>query len=95
MNGAPLGYLTSAGARAATIVPLTWFLTILSIAVCLVIGALLWFGVRRARGERAPVERRGLQHERNGAAHHLSACVAAMPACGGASAIDSPECATR
>ncbi|QDZ06872.1 cytochrome c oxidase subunit II [Sphingomonas panacisoli] len=59
MTGAPLGYLISAGTRAATIVPLTWFLTILSVVVCAVIGALLWFGVGRARGERAPVERRG------------------------------------
>jgi len=43
----PLGYLDAAGARAQEILPLTWFTLLVSISVCLVIGALLWIAVRR------------------------------------------------
>jgi cytochrome c oxidase subunit II len=43
----PLGYLNSAGARADAILPLTWFTLIVSAAVCIVIAALLWAGIRR------------------------------------------------
>lgn len=45
----PLTYLTSAGARAASVVPLTWYLLTVSIIVVLVIAMLLWAGVRRSR----------------------------------------------
>jgi cytochrome c oxidase subunit II len=47
--GSPLNYLTAAGLRARTILPLTWYMLIVSIVVCLVIGALLWIAVRRGR----------------------------------------------
>ncbi|HEY3784355.1 MAG TPA: cytochrome c oxidase subunit II [Steroidobacteraceae bacterium] len=49
MSAAPLSYLSAAGQRAATILPLTWFTLIVSIVVCLIIAALLWIGIRRAR----------------------------------------------
>ena len=45
----PLSYLSSAGLRAQQIVPLTWYMLLVSVAVCLVIAALLWTAVRRAR----------------------------------------------
>lgn len=48
MSGTPLSYLDSSGAQAGAILPLTWFLLLVSIAVCLVIGYLLWRAVRRA-----------------------------------------------
>ncbi|WP_423141748.1 cytochrome c oxidase subunit II [Parablastomonas sp. CN1-191] len=47
MSGPPLGFLDSAGARAGATVPLTWFLLIVSIAVCLVVGSLLLKAVWR------------------------------------------------
>jgi cytochrome c oxidase subunit 2 len=62
----PLNYLTSAGLRASKVVPLTWYLLSVSIVVCVVIAALLWIAVRRARpGDQGaemsmiPVERGG------------------------------------
>jgi len=47
--GSPFGYLDSAGPRAGEIVPLTWFTLAVSVAVCIVVGILLWRGVRRTR----------------------------------------------
>jgi cytochrome c oxidase subunit 2 len=47
MSRTPLGFLDSSGARADAILPLTWFLLLLSIGVCLVIGYMLWRSVRR------------------------------------------------
>ena len=55
MIGAPLSYLSSAGRRAATILPLTWFTLCVSIAVCLIIATLVWIAARRAR-RAAPAE---------------------------------------
>ncbi len=49
MNAGPLSYLSSAGPRAHHIVPLTWYMLLVSVAVCLIIAALLWAGLRRAR----------------------------------------------
>ena len=50
MSRSPLQYLThAAGARAEAILPLTWYTLIVSIVVCIVIAALLWVAVRRAR----------------------------------------------
>ena len=49
MKAPTLDYLTSSGERAATILPLTWFTLIVSIAVCCAIAILLWGGLRRAR----------------------------------------------
>jgi cytochrome c oxidase subunit 2 len=63
VSTSPLGYLDAAGNRADTILPLTWFTTIVSVLVCLIIAVLLWIGVRRRKtaGEisSVPVERGG------------------------------------
>ena len=50
MKTTPLDYLTSAGRRADVTLPLTWFVLVVSILVCIVIAALLWIAVRRAQG---------------------------------------------
>jgi cytochrome c oxidase subunit 2 len=50
--------LTADGERAARIVPLTWFVLIVSILVCIAIGIMLWRGVRRARTGAGEVETR-------------------------------------
>lgn len=56
MSATPLAYLSGAGERATTVVPLTWFVLAVSIVVCVVIALLLWGGVRRARsGDAAAV----------------------------------------
>jgi cytochrome c oxidase subunit 2 len=47
--GSPFGYLDSSGPRAAEIVPLTWFTLAVSVVVCIVVGVLLWHGIRRTR----------------------------------------------
>ncbi len=49
MSSVPLGYLDAAGPRAQTILSLTWFTLIVSVAVVIIISVLLWIGVRRAR----------------------------------------------
>jgi cytochrome c oxidase subunit 2 len=49
MSSSPLGYLDAAGARAHSILPLTWFMLIVSIVVCAIIGALLLTGIRSKR----------------------------------------------
>ncbi|MBN9505807.1 MAG: cytochrome c oxidase subunit II [Altererythrobacter sp.] len=64
MSRIPLGYLDSAGARAAATLPLTWFLLLVSIAVCLAITYLLWRALRGPAGTigadgKAPAVRRG------------------------------------
>jgi cytochrome c oxidase subunit 2 len=46
----PLSYLDSAGPRAGAILPLTWYMLIVSILVCVIIG---WVLVRALRGVRA------------------------------------------
>jgi cytochrome c oxidase subunit II len=43
----PLSYLSAAGTRADRILPLTWYLLWVAVAVCIVIAALLWIAVRR------------------------------------------------
>jgi cytochrome c oxidase subunit 2 len=45
----PMTFLTSSGAQANTILPLTWGMMIISILVVVIITALLLLGVRRAR----------------------------------------------
>lgn len=45
----PLAYLTGAGRRADVVVPLTWWVLVVSILVSLAIGVLLWIAVRRRR----------------------------------------------
>jgi cytochrome c oxidase subunit 2 len=49
MSSSPLGYLDSAGPRAHSILPLTWFMLVVSIVVCVVIGVLLWKAIGRNR----------------------------------------------
>lgn len=49
MTAAPLGYLTSAGERAAVIVPLTWFVLAVSVITCLVVAGLLLVAIVRRR----------------------------------------------
>jgi cytochrome c oxidase subunit 2 len=66
MNNAPLSYLSSSGPRAHHIVPLTWYMLLVSAAVCVIIAALLWAALRRARPQdqsvsidQVPIERGG------------------------------------
>ena len=56
MNSWPLSYLSGAGIRAQQIVPLTWYMLLVSITVCIVITGLLWAAVRRARPQDKKVE---------------------------------------
>lgn len=65
MNTSPLGYLDAAGNRADTILPLTWFTVIVSVLVCLVIGMLLWIGVKR-RQAAGPTDIRSVPVQRGG-----------------------------
>lgn len=65
MSGQTLDYLTSSGERAAIVVPLTWYLLIVSITVCCVIGVLLWAGVRRTRRHGPEVEPRAVAVDRS------------------------------
>ena len=56
MTSSPLGYLDGAGPKAHSVVPLTWFVLLVSIAVCIIIGALLWMAIRRRRATDNPAE---------------------------------------
>ena len=49
MSGAPLSYLTASGPRAAYTAPLTWFMLVVSILVCVIVTVLVWIAARRAR----------------------------------------------
>jgi cytochrome c oxidase subunit 2 len=62
----PLSYLSSGGIRAATVVPLTWYMLTVSIIVCLVIAALLWSAIRRARPQDLRTEMSAIPVERGG-----------------------------
>ncbi|HEY2683056.1 MAG TPA: cytochrome c oxidase subunit II [Steroidobacteraceae bacterium] len=67
MNASPLGYLNAAGTRAHSILPLTWFMLLVSIVVCLVIGILLWLGIQRRKVRGAEdLVRVPLTHDGNG-----------------------------
>ena len=70
MIDAPLSYLGSAGKAADTILPLTWFTLIVSIVVCLVIGTLLYYGVRRARPTDNPLEMQSIPIARGAPGHN-------------------------
>jgi cytochrome c oxidase subunit 2 len=65
VSATPLSYLDSAGARADTILPLTWFTIAVSVIVCVVIAILLWIAVARGTSShdvdirRVPVDRSG------------------------------------
>jgi cytochrome c oxidase subunit II len=64
MIGSPLNYLSAAGPRARSILPLTWYMLLVSIVVCVVIAALLWVAVRRARRQGRGREMRDIPIER-------------------------------
>lgn len=64
MSATPLSYLSAAGQRAATILPLTWFTLIVSILVCVIIASLVWVAVRRSRASGGAVETRAMLVER-------------------------------
>src|SRR5438270_11165655 len=58
---APLNYLTSAGARANMILPLTWGVLIISISVCIIVCGLLAAAIfRRRRAEGVAGDTRAL-----------------------------------
>ncbi|HEY1899017.1 MAG TPA: cytochrome c oxidase subunit II [Steroidobacteraceae bacterium] len=59
----PAGYLNSAGPRAGAIVPLTWYMLIVSILVCVIIGWVLWRAVRAARANGGDAETRAVAVE--------------------------------
>jgi cytochrome c oxidase subunit II len=66
MSAGPLSYLSSAGPRAHHIVPLTWYMLLVSVAACLIIAVLLWAALRRAQPQdqwvqigRIPIARGG------------------------------------
>jgi cytochrome c oxidase subunit 2 len=61
---APLGYLDAAGQRAQAVLPLTWWTLVVSILVCLIIAALLWFAVRRAVSNGGAAETRATAVQR-------------------------------
>lgn len=50
MDSAPLNYLTSSGGGANTILPLTWGLSAISVAVMAIVAGLVAEGIRRKRG---------------------------------------------
>jgi cytochrome c oxidase subunit II len=82
MSGAPLSYLESAGKAADTILPLTWFTLIVSIVVCLVIGAMLLGGLRRARRDDNPLEMQSIPITRGAEGHNwivIGLMVSAIP----------------
>ena len=68
MSPTPLSYFTADGERAAHIVPLTWYMLIVSIVVCVVIGVMLLNGVRRARTGGGDAQTRAIpvEHGTNG-----------------------------
>jgi len=66
LSGSPLGFLSSAGLRADTILPLTWFTLVVSAVVCTVIAVLLWAAVRKGRRVAAPEDMRSVPIERGG-----------------------------
>jgi cytochrome c oxidase subunit 2 len=66
MSSVPLGYLDAAGRRAAVVLPLTWATIVISVLVCVIIGALLWRGVLGARARGGASETRAVPVERGG-----------------------------
>lgn len=64
---APLSYLSSAGAKADSTLPLTWGMLLVSIVVLCVVSALTWVGIRR-RAAREPEAMAAAVHERDASA---------------------------
>jgi cytochrome c oxidase subunit II len=82
MSAWPLSYLTSSGLRARAVVPLTWYVLLVSITVCLVISALLWAAIRRSRAEDRSIEIREIPIERGSSGIHwisLGLLISAVP----------------
>ncbi len=82
MSAIPLGYLTADGQRAHAILPLTWFTLIVSIVVCVVIGVLLWGGVRRAHSSGGDTETRAIPVQRGKSGLHwitIGLLISAVP----------------
>ena len=65
--GAPLSYLSSAGAKADATLPLTWGLLAISVLVLVAIAALTWVGIQR-RAVRMPAALTDTVHERDASA---------------------------
>src|ERR1700710_1729420 len=64
MNGStPLAYLDSAGPRAHAIVPLTWYMLIVSILVCVIITWILLRSLRGVQGNGGDAETRSVPIE--------------------------------
>ncbi|HEX3835907.1 MAG TPA: cytochrome c oxidase subunit II [Steroidobacteraceae bacterium] len=71
MNTAtPLGYLDSAGTRADAILPLTWYMLIVSILVCVIIGWILVRALRRSRANGGDEETRAVAVEEGPSGTH-------------------------
>ncbi len=66
MSATPLAYLTSAGVRAGHTVGLTWFTLGVSIAVSLIVAALVWIGAARAKARGGAEATASVQVERGG-----------------------------
>jgi cytochrome c oxidase subunit 2 len=66
VSGAPLSYLSSAGAKAHEVVPLTWFALIVSMATCLIFAVLIVAAVRRGRAESDVVSAQAVVRGGNG-----------------------------
>ncbi len=64
MTGAPLGYLTAAGTRAAAVLPLTWYMLCVSVVVCVVIAFVLLQGSRRSTTSGGAAETRAAPLDR-------------------------------
>lgn len=60
----PLGYLSGSGAQTASVVPLLWFMLIVSVAVCVIIIALVVWAVLSRRVRRIPLYLRDIAIER-------------------------------
>lgn len=66
----PLSYLDSAGPRAGTIVPLTWYMLIVSVLVCVIIAWVLLRAMRGVRGNGGDAETRAVAVEEGPSGTH-------------------------
>jgi cytochrome c oxidase subunit II len=69
-TAAPLGYLDSAGPRAGAILPLTWYMLIVSILVCVIIGWILWRALRTSKSSGGADETRAVAIEQGASGTH-------------------------
>jgi cytochrome c oxidase subunit 2 len=82
MSAWPLSYLSSSGPRAREVVPLTWYVLLVSVTVCLVISALLWAAIRRSRAEDQSIEMQEIPIERGSSGIHwisIGLLISAVP----------------